>query len=77
MDELDPFDELETAHLRVTVIEYLKSGLVASSNIGRHYAVGDPKQRMDFAEWFVALYQDLTRYQEVTDPDEGSDDDDE
>lgn len=78
MGEIE-IDEAGAEKLQATAIEYLESGAVGSTLIGRYYAVNDPDQRQDFAEWFSKFYLDLVRYQNamVTAPEEGEDDGDE
>lgn len=75
--------DVDSESVRKVVVAYLESGAVGSTNIGRHYAVSDPGQRDDFAEWFASFYEQLFRFNAVThedagdDPDEGPDDEDE
>lgn len=78
MADADIGDE-QIAMLRQAVLDYLDSGLLRASNIGRHYAVSDPKQREDFADWFVSMMEQVTRFrhaQEMDEDEERDEDDD-
>lgn len=72
MDAVD-VDETGLASIQETVVEYLESGAIGSTLIGRYYAVNDPDQRQDFAEWFTNFYLDVVRYQMAMEGDDDSD----
>lgn len=74
MDAVD-IDDSGVEKLQEAVVEYLQSGAIGSTLIGRYYAVSDPSQCQEFAEWFSKFYVDLVRYQSAMT--EGEDDSDE
>jgi hypothetical protein len=61
MSEVD----IDLGALQRSLLDYLESGLLPATNIGRPYSVGDPKQREAFAEWFVGMLETVYRFDEA------------
>lgn len=75
--------ELESQALDMSVMQeaiedYLASGIVGSSVIGRAYSVADAGDRKEFSEWMADFLAKVLAYAELTEEEEevGDDKDD-
>lgn len=68
--------EVETADaekMRSAIFDYLGSNLVQASSIGKSYAISDPKQRQQCADWLTDLMDQVYRYSIVMNAEESDD----
>lgn len=67
---MEAVEDPDTEDTKRLVKDYLGSRLVGATMLGRGYAIGDPKEREAFAEWFVNLLDQVYRYAVVVEGDE-------
>jgi len=70
MEEIE-VDQERFQGIKENIEEYLASGIVGSTLVGRHYTVSDPKQREELADWVTNLLVQALRYERALEDGEG------